>query len=246
MNISLAITTYNRFDLTVKSCAQVLNDPRINDIVILDDASPDNSYRRLMAYYEKYPHVRVMRQASNQGMSRNKADAIGYAYNETVIILDSDNEIGADYVEAFYNKVLTVKSFEPIGRYETPDSRTIYCPDFAMPNFNFSKLASETIDRDNVAQLLRGPHGKELTMSLNCCNYIVNRDEYMRVYQHNHEMKATDTVWFSYLWLAAGNSFYIVPGMRYNHLVHEKSGFLEDAQYNMEQSEKIKKMIMAL
>ncbi len=27
MNLSLCITTYMRYDLTIKSCAQVLNDP---------------------------------------------------------------------------------------------------------------------------------------------------------------------------------------------------------------------------
>jgi len=253
MKISLAITTYNRFDLPIKSCAQVLNDPRIDDIVILDDKSTDGSYEKLRDYFVPYAHVRVMQQAYNRGMSRNKADAISYATNEWVAIIDSDNVVAPEYFDAFENDRLRAEwefdlvNFSPtLSNTQMHPKTVIYCPDFAMPNFNFTNLAAVTINRNNVAQLLRGPHGKELTMSLNCCNYIVHRDEYLNVYQHNPEMKATDTLWFSYLWLAADNSFYIVPDMRYEHLVHSRSGFLEDAKYNMEQSEKIKKMIMAL
>lgn len=230
MNISLAITTYNRFDLTIKSCAQVLNDPRVNDIVILDDASTDGSYEKLSQHFKPYPHVRVLRQAKNRGMSRNKADAISYANNEWVIILDSDNIISAEYIDSTPPK-------------DTLMSTYIYCPEYARPNFDYRKFSGGNFN------LKRNHHwidDKNFAMCLNTCNYLVNRNRYLAVYEYNEAMKATDTIWFNYLWLKSGGSFYIVPGMQYDHLVHQNSGFLEDAKYNMEQGEKIKKMIMAL
>lgn len=76
--------------------------------------------------------------------------------------------------------------------------------------------------------------------------FFINRDAYLRVYESNRDMKATDTAWFNYLWLKSGGSFYVVPGMEYYHRQHSGSGFLQDAAYNMKQAEKIKKMMMAL
>lgn len=80
----------------------------------------------------------------------------------------------------------------------------------------------------------------------NTCNYLVNRAEYLRVYQHNADMKATDTIHFNYLWLSAGNHFYVVPGMEYYHRVHDGSGFLQDCSYNMAKAKEIKELIKSL
>lgn len=232
MNISLAITTFNRYDLTIKSCAQVINDPRIDDIVILDDCSTDGSFEKLVDHFKPWPHVRVLRQAKNRGMQQNKADAIGYAKNEYVIILDSDNVIGTDYIYTLY-------------KYNWfPDS--IICPSYARPHFDLRVLSGTHLDRDNVSQLLRGKNGDKINILTNCCNYFVHRDNYLKVYKFNHEMKATDTAWFNYNWMLAGNSLYVAEGLEYDHLVHDRSGFLEDAHYNMAQAEKLKKMMMAL
>lgn len=232
MKISLCITTYNRFDLTIKSCAQVLNDPRVDDIVIVDDASTDNSCQKLVKYFEPYPHVRVMRQIQNRGMSRNKADAISYAKNEWVAIIDSDN-------------IVTPKYFDALP--ETLLPRFIYCPDFAKPNFDYRIFGAMAINSRNAFEFLRlQGYSDKLFMLLNTCNYVVNRHEYLKVYQYNPEMKATDTIWFNYLWLKSGGSLYVVKDMEYMHLVHSGSDYLKDADYNTKQGEKLRKMIMAL
>lgn len=232
MNISLAITTYNRYDLTIKSCSQVLDDPRIDDIVILDDCSTDGSFEKLVEYFKPWPKVKVMQQLKNRGMQQNKADAIAFAKNERVIILDSDNVIDSGYVRAVWTKPWT--------------KEVIICPAFARPNFDFRLIAGLTINIHNISELLRGKNGDKVNMLLNCCNYFVDREEYLRVYQFNPEMKATDTAWFAYNWLLAGNSFRVGLGLEYDHLVHDRSGFLEDANYNMAQADKLKKMMMAL
>lgn len=233
MTLSLAITTYNRYSLTIESCAQVLNDPRIDDIVILDDASTDGSYEKLREYYADYNHVRVIRQAQNRGMSINKKDAISYAKNDWVIIFDSDNVIGPDYLDAFYKQ---------IERDQTIHEWCIYLPDHAKPHFSFKKYSGQTF-----GSMLRPPvHEPMGNCMMNCCNCIVNKTKYLEVYQHSEEHVCSDTVWFNYLWLKAGYGFYVVPGMEYFHRVHDGSGFKKDIDYNMKQAEKVRKMIMAL
>lgn len=235
MNLSLAITTFNRIELTIESFAQVIDDPRIDDIVLLDDASTDGSFEKLVEYFKGNEKVRVIRQAQNRGMSLNKRDAIALSQNEWVAILDSDNVFDASYFDALFNDE-NVKSFGL-------QKNTICCPAFAKPQFNYTPYQGDAYFLKKVAINIKNP---VFNCLMNTANYIVNRNEYLKVYEYNSEMKGTDTVWFNYLWLKAGNCFYVVPGMEYQHLVHAGSGFMQDVDYNMNQSEKIKKMIMAL
>jgi hypothetical protein len=59
-------------------------------------------------------------------------------------------------------------------------------------------------------------------------------------------MKGSDTIWMNYKWLESGKLLYIVPSMRYYHRVHDGSGWLENAKYNIQQTQKIEKLIYEL
>lgn len=227
--ISLCITNYNRHEMLLESFAQVLDDDRISEIVIVDDCSDMAIYDKVLAATFNMWKVRLITNAENLGMSLNKKKAVELAKNDWCIILDSDNVIGPDYLDAMFTNPLPW------------DHTTIYCPSFAKPQFDFRKYAGwhilhgEAVIDDGVGECL-----------FNCCNYVVNRAEYLRVYEHNPEMKGTDTIWFNYLWLKASNSFYVVPGMEYMHRVHPGSGFLADCQYNMMKAKEVKQLIKQL
>jgi glycosyltransferase involved in cell wall biosynthesis len=236
MKLSLAITTFNRYEMTVESFAQVIDDPRIDDVVILDDCSTDNSFAKLVKHFQGNDKVRVIRQAQNRGMGLNKRDAIALAKNDWVAIIDSDNVIGLNFIGALHSFGL----YEGITQlYKS----TIYVPDFAKPQFDYRKFSGKRVDRFNAFDLVNDSIGNCL---MNTCNYVVNRIEYLKVYEHNPEMKGTDTVWFNYLWLKTGNTFYVVPGMEYYHRIHDGSGFLADVNYNMKKSEEVRRLIMKL
>lgn len=235
MKLSLAITTFNRYEMTVESFAQVIDDPRIDDIVILDDCSTDNSYQKLVEHFNGNEKVRVIRQGQNRGMLVNKFHAVGYAKNEWVALLDSDNVFGKTYFDAFYYQ----------GVYDTPQlySNTIYMPSFAKPTFDYRKFSGKKYDRFNAIDLLSDSLGNCL---VNTCNYIVHRDSYCKIFQDNESMRGTDTLWFNYLWLKAGNSFYIVPDMQYFHREHDGSTWAQHAAYNMKMADSINQKILAL
>jgi glycosyltransferase involved in cell wall biosynthesis len=227
MNLSLCITTYNRFEFLPESFSQVINHPRISEVILMDDCSDQDIFNKIYALKDTHPKIKVFRQAKNRGMGRNKADAISYAQNEWCIIFDSDNVLTKEYVDSI-----------PL---ELPSEKTIYQPSFAKPNFDFRKYAGESYRRFGVANVfIKQPIFNTM---LNACNYVVNRDEYLRVYQDNPEQCGADTIWMAYLWLQAGNAFYVVPGMEYEHRVHSGSGFLQDADYNMKKAEEVRKLI---
>jgi glycosyltransferase involved in cell wall biosynthesis len=246
MKLSLCITTYNRYDLTIESFAKVIDDPRIDDIVILDDCSRPEIKDRFynFALHDKTLKVRFIEQAANVGMSRNKRDAIAAARNEWAIIFDSDNVIDPTYLDAFFTYV-TAKTHMGLP---IPTS-FIFCPDFAKPNFDyraFSKATHPTYciyEAKDAASLIKD---SDFNCLMNTCNYVVNRDVYLKTYKYNKEHVASDTVWHNYNHLKAGGKFAVVPGMQYFHRVHDGSGFKQDIEYNMAKTDEVRKLIQQL
>lgn len=228
MELSLCITTFNRFTYLPESFAQVINHPRITEIILMDDCSDMEIFKQVEGLKSLSPKIKVYRQAKNRGMSYNKYTAVGYAQNSGVILFDSDNVMTPAYIDTIFEEL---------------NPNLIYQPSFAKPHFDFRKYDMTTFWPKHASQKMKEPMFNTM---LNACNYVVNRDEYLRVYEENPEHKASDTVWFAYLWLKAGNGFYVVRGMEYEHRVGSHSGFLADADYNMKKSEEVRKLIMQL
>lgn len=239
MKLSLCITTFNRYDLLKESYAQVIDDPRISEIIIVDDCSTDPGIKEKVNSLAG-GKVKVFHQVKNRGMSRNKADAIGYASNPWCILFDSDNIIGLDYLDAFFNFLDEWE--EPYASYSIRDN-FIFCPSWAKPEFDFRKYEMKRFGAKDAAKEIKSDI---FNVCLNCCNCIVNRDFYLKTYQFNPSHIATDTIWHSYNHLKAGGSFYIVPGMHYEHRVHKGSGFLQGVDHNMRMQAEVRKMIMEL
>lgn len=224
--ITLAITNYNRHEMLLDSYRQVIDDPRIDEVVIMDDCSDPAIYRAILN--QSHPKLRITRQVQNRGMSRNKADAIALSKNKWCIIFDSDNIIDHRYLDAIPEWLF---------------SDTFYLPSFAEPQFDYRQYAGLSFDRHNVGNFIDDPMFQCL---LNTCNMLVNRDEYTHTYREDLQHKATDTIWMNYLWLLNGGKFYVMPDCAYFHRVHKGSGFLEGADYNMKKAEEVRQLIKQL
>lgn len=229
MPFSISLTTMERYDLTIKSIEQVLDDTRISDIVLLDDASTNGDYERLRDYYQNIPKVRVIRQLWRKGMSVNKKDAVALARNSHTVLFDSDNILDPTYLNVMEGIIL--------------DEKTIYLPSKAAPNFDFTAFSGLTFDKRNIKEYLDQPM---FDVALNACNYVCPVEEYTRVFEEDTSVKETDTLYFAYLWLKEGNQFHFVKDMEYFHLVGPQSGWLQNAQYNLKKAEEIKKIIKTL
>ncbi len=226
MTFTLAITNYNRFQLLKESFAEVIDDPRIGEILIVDDCSEMVIFEQVMTLMA--PKVKIVRQPVNRGMSLNKAHAVALSTHDWVILFDSDNSLSPDYLDAL-----------PEELYKD----TIYMPSFAKPEFNFKKYEGLLFDVVNVKQYIRDP---PFNVLLNCCNYVVHKETYGQVYREDSEVKGADTISMAKNWLKAGKDFYVVPGMEYNHRVHKGSEFMKNVDYNIKHAERIKREILSL
>jgi glycosyltransferase involved in cell wall biosynthesis len=213
MKYSICIPTYNRTDLLYQSFAQVLNDDRIDEVVIVDDCSSSDVWNAICIHFGtvvKSPKVKLFRNETNLDCYRNKREAISKASNQWCILLDSDNVIDTSYLDAIY---LSEKPF---------DQYTIFQPSFAKPHFNFGWFSDRVINKASLSEFI---NNESFQTMLNAMNFVVNRTEYLNVWDGSLDPVTSDSIYFNYKWLEAGNSIYVVPGMHYEHRVHNGSHY---------------------
>lgn len=207
--ISIAIPTHCRFQMLLESFKDVIDDPRVREIVVSDDCSSDGSFEKLLSHFAGHQKVKVFRNKSNFDCYRNKRQAIELATSEWVILFDDDNILNRAYLDTIYK----------IPRW---DPKTIYCPDWAQPHFNYTRFAGYRVTRKNLSHFLTLPHFKT---ALNTANYFVHRQGYLDVWDGTVDPVTADSLFHAYNWLVAGGEIIIVPGLRYFHRVHEGSHY---------------------
>ncbi len=216
MNLSVAFTTHNRTNLLYEAVEPFLNDDRISEIIISDDCSNENIIAEVWEKYSLTPKVKVHKNSVNLDCYLNKAKAIERASGEWVCILDSDNVFSKQFIDRIEN--LWVAGL---------NDRTAYAPDFAKPHFDFRHLSGLALNKGNIASKIS--ESSTQTM-LNAMNYLVNRGEYLRVFDRHTTPVTSDSIYQNYRWLDAGNTIYVVPDLFYDHRVHSGSHYQQNVR----------------
>lgn len=229
--ISLAVTTYREFlpGKNPKKLQSTLTyaegEPVISEIVVRDDGSDD--FDKLAELVAPFSKVRLHRNAHNMGILVNKIRSVLDCQNERVIMFDSDNVLGRDYV-----------------RHHTSwkQGNVIYCAQFARPAFDFSSFVSHPVTAASLAAALRFP---QAACFLNTANFVVPRKMFEQVFgqwkdvenwpllvpdyfswpgretdaAYRSAVQAVDSAFLVSRWLLAGGVLETVPAMAYDHCV---------------------------
>lgn len=206
--ISLCLTNYNRDEMLFEAFEKVYEDERISEIVISDDHSDINIYKQLQILWEYFPKVKMFRNIRNVDCYFNKKNAIELATNKWCILLDSDNKINTLYLNRIFD-------------LEWNDD-TIYTPDFARPQFDFTPYSDLTVTKENVSSYIDKPM---FEVMLNACNYFVNRDEYLKVWDGSVDPVTSDSIFFTSKWIESGRKINVVRDMQYEHRIHNGSHY---------------------
>ena len=207
--VGIVIPTFNRYDMVIEATSKVIDDDRIKSITIVDDCSEDDSYSRLLDYYHWNEKVSMYRNSVNLDCYFCKHRAVKLSTSENVIVLDSDNIIDKSYLDAIY-------------AIEEWDSKTIYQPEFARPHFDFRQFSGLEITSKNTPEY---KYNNYFEVMLNAMNFFINRDEYLKVWDGSINPVTSDSIYFNYCWLNAGNKIYVTPNMQYEHTVHDGSHY---------------------
>lgn len=229
MPISFAVTAY-RETLRPQNRPRILEclqaaqaHEAIEEIVVVDDGSPD--YEQLAELLDGQPKVILYRNRTNRGVFGNKLEAIARATNDWVITCDSDNVMGADFLDWI------------VRTDRRPD--TWYCPSFARPDFDYRALVG---DRD-IASITHVASHPMFRCCMNTGNQTVHRGAFMDVFGQYRDKRADimmpnwlglvphvreehhwrlvfdacDSFIFNLTWLMAGNRMCIGEGLEYQH-----------------------------
>ena len=97
MKLSIIIPVWNQEKLVIRALDSI---PRRDDIevVVVDDASTDNTYANVVAYAESHPELkmRIYRNDENRGLGYTKNVGYDKALGEYVHQLDSDDYLYAE------------------------------------------------------------------------------------------------------------------------------------------------------
>jgi len=209
--ISVCVPTYNRNDLLYESLEVPLCDDRVSEIVVSDDCSQDSVWNDLIEFCKNKPKISLFRNASNQDCFINKKLSVERATNKYVIILDSDNQISKEYIDAVFNQ-----HWQP---------NRILQPSFAKPAFDFRDYNSLVVTKGNISKYIEKPM---FEVMLNAMNYFANREEYLRFWDGSINPVTSDSIWQNYNWLKGGNEIYVTPSMHYDHRVHDGSHYKQN------------------
>ena len=166
---------------------------------------------------EGFPKIKFIKNVVNHHNQHNKKNCISFSKNEWCLVFDNDNTFDKDFIDKLYH-------------FKAWNKNTIYHPAFASPHFDYRKFNDDFIDKKNVKYYCKEPIFVTL---MNTNNYFVNRDEYVKQYKHDPNVRGADGIYYGYNWMKAGNKLKIVKDMQYFHRVHEGSEFLREQDTNM-------------
>ncbi len=98
MTVTVYIPSYNQKDLLIEAVDSVLAQTRAADeIIIVDDASSDDSQAVISAYAVKFPGlIKPILHEQNQGIAATRNDAIAAATSEFITYVDGDDRFLPD------------------------------------------------------------------------------------------------------------------------------------------------------
>lgn len=211
--IGISIPVFNRTTMLYESFEKVYDDPRIDQIVIVDDCSELGLWhevtKHLIEKYRMNYKFFIKRNIFNIDCYKNKFRANSLSRNTFNIILDSDNRIDKDYID----RLFAIPEWDP---------DTLYASTFAMPQFDYRAFEGLTVTKENVAEYMDKPM---FETALNTFNCFIHRDNYHAVFDPEANPVTSDSIYFCMLWLEAGKKIYFVPGLQYEHRVHDGSHY---------------------
>jgi len=216
MSISVCIPTMRRFSFLKESIPQYLGNPHVTEVVVTDETGED--YAAITEAFS-HPKLRVYQNERRLGSVENKQRAASYATSDFIAIIDSDNFADVQYFEAFKHYV---------SRHEVTDTM-VFLPSAAKPNFYYNQFIGRVLNKHTVRQ-----YWPEIETCLNTMNMMISR-KFLATFNImadkpicDRTSGAWDALYFSlYALFHMNATLVVVPGMEYEHRIHDGSWFME-------------------
>lgn len=105
-DITILIPNYNGSKWISQCIESAVSQEYLNyDILIIDDASIDNSLEIIESYQKKYPKIKLLKNETNLGVSSTRNKGVREATSEYIAFLDSDDTVSKKWLTKIMSKI---------------------------------------------------------------------------------------------------------------------------------------------
>ena len=220
---TVAIPTMRRWSTFLeKSLPQYLEFDLVSHVVICDETGEDAA-AIAASKYANHPKLHLYTNEQRLGAYLNKRKCIQKAPTDWIAVLDSDNIFSEDFFIVAHDTLVKEKMNPKLVMASSENIRIYFKA--GIEHNNTAHFTGLRITRANWNAVLQMPKWNFL---LNDGNYIVHKSvyEYLNPNYTLEQVQATDAILAAKQFVEHGCTYYIVPGMRYLHMVHEGSFWL--------------------
>ncbi len=101
MKVSIVVTSYNYGNYIERCLRSLLNqnfDTKNYEVIVIDDASTDNTVEVVERYMSKYPNLRLIVNKENVGVAESSNIGIREAFGQFVIRVDADDYVSSKLI----------------------------------------------------------------------------------------------------------------------------------------------------
>lgn len=89
--LSVIIPAYNASATLARALASCLSQAEVSQVVVVDDASQDDTWQLAQAWAQEYPLIQVLQQPCNQGAAAARNRGLQASQNDWLAFLDADD-----------------------------------------------------------------------------------------------------------------------------------------------------------
>lgn len=224
VQLTVAIPTLRRWGFLQKTLPSLLDNDLITWVVISDETGEDIKQIQATEYVTNSKLI-LSTNTEILGMYRNKRRCLELAPTEWVAVLDSDNV----FPEAFFETIM--------DELQTEDQKTIYA------SANIVRLFLKTGESEERTQHFSGKKINQSnwneTLQTRAWNFLLNDGNWIAhkslleawpLDLPESKIKATDSLMIVRNAVLSGFTYYVLPGLRYIHTVHDDSEWIKTEQ----------------
>lgn len=210
--LTVIIPAYNVGEF-IEVCLDSVANQTFHDmeIIIIDDASEDNTKEKIYGYCKKYTNMHIIENESNIGVGRSRNHGIEIANGEYIGFIDGDDWVDLNYYTILMSVAVSTSSdivmasiTNEFGNHLSSTTRYAYNEGFTVDGKTGLRLLTKS---ENMGALITP---------------IMNNKVYKRKYLINNKISCSDNRswqddYFSFFAILYGNKITFAPNTTYHY-----------------------------
>lgn len=219
-NISFIIPAYNCQDFIAESVESIFNGNFIDgdEVIIVDDASTDNTLKVIKSFQKKYPAIKIFRHHYNKGSAAaGRNTGIDNSRNDLIFCLDADNILCPNSVPKLKEYLLC----------KGADAAAFGELHYFIEN---KKVTHKWIFKNEV---LLADCLKDNKFPGASGNYLFTKQSWLKAGRYNESIGGANDSWaFGFCQLVTGSKMVTMPNSFYYHRHGYESTYVKEIKKN--------------